>query len=52
MESMDSSKGELIYENSSVEYYCRRYRMVYGIEVAKVGDESESAAYGLARQTF
>ena len=26
--------------------------VVYGIEVAKVGDESESAAYGLARQTF
>ena len=35
MECMDFSKGGVISENSSVEYDCRRYFMVYGIEVAK-----------------
>ena len=29
-------EGGVIYENSSVEYDCRRYPMVYGIEVTKV----------------
>ena len=27
----------MIFEDISVEYDCRRYRMVYGIEVVKVG---------------
>ena len=29
--------GGVISENCSVDYYCRRYRMVYGMEVAKFG---------------
>ena len=37
MECMDSSRGGVISDNVSVEYDCRRYPTVYGIEVTKFG---------------
>ena len=36
--------GGVISENSSVEYDCGRYSMVYGIEVAKVGRRIQTSS--------